>query len=103
MTREPRNEEHPPPALARELARLGREDFAPGFERRVLARLATRPPADWTATLATLFPRVAWAAVAAIVALALWNIGSGEGGTLERLLRLTPLTVEASIDHWAGL
>jgi len=101
MNREP--EPRPSPGLARELAALGRADFAPGFEARVLARLAAARPAGWTEGLVRLFPRLAWAAAAVIAALALWNVGSGEGGALERLLRLPPLTVEASIDYWAGL
>lgn len=103
MNPHPRGEPRPGPALERELAALGRADFRPGFETRLLARLETRREPDWSGWLGRLFPRLAIPAAALVALLAIWNLSSGQGGPLERLLRLQPLTVEASIDYWAGL
>lgn len=103
MNRHPRSEPRPAPALLRELAELGQADFRTGFEARLLARLGASEEPDWGAWLGRLFPRLAIPAAALVAALALWNLSSGEGDALERLLRLQPVTVEAAIDYWAEL
>ncbi len=85
------------------LAENRRDSFALGFADRTVARWhSTRNQPSIGALIAGRFARLTPLAAAAVIALAFYNVRSNEStSTVDRLLGLTPVTVESA--YYIGL